>query len=279
MGIAELLRRHHADLTPAERRVADAILAEPQAVAFGTVASLAARARTGGATVLRTATKLGLDGYSELQAIARDDVSRRLRPAVERIREPASGDVISAAKRVETANLEATLAEIDYEAFDRTVRTLADPKRAVGVIASAAARGLGIQLGTQLSALRPGVQRIEGNQVDVLHQVANLPARAVVLALDFHRYDGWLLEALDHLPSSTTLVSVTDSPLSPLATRTETAIVVAGQGIGPFDSWIGALVVLQAISAGVAEILVQPATNRLDRAEDAWAAHTALRDT
>ncbi len=259
--------------------MAAAIVAEPQAVAFGTVASLAALARTGGATVLRTATKLGLDGYSQLQAMARDDLSRRLRPAVERIREPASGDVISAAKRIETANLDATLAEIDYEAFDRAVHALADPKRAVGVIASAAARGLGIQMGTQLSALRPDVQRIEGNQVDVLHQVANLPNRSVVLALDFHRYDAWLLEALDHLPASVDLVSVTDSPLSPLATRSDTVLVVSGQGIGPFDSWIGALAVFQAMSAGVAEILVRPATKRLDRAEAAWADHTALRDT
>ena len=75
-------------LTTAERRVAEVVLARPQLVGFGTVADLAEAATAGVATVVRLAAKLGFDGFSALQASIQRDLARQLRPAAERIREP-----------------------------------------------------------------------------------------------------------------------------------------------------------------------------------------------
>lgn len=278
MRIAELLRRHHGSLTPAERRVAEAIVADPESVAFGTVASLAARATTGGATVLRLASKLELDGYSELQALVREELSNRLRPAVERIREPAPGDALTEARRIEASNLIGALDQIDETVLKMSVDTLSDPLRQVGVVASAASHGLAVQFTTELSALRRDVQQIHGNAVDTLRAAATMRHDGVVVAVDFHRYDAWLLDVLDALPRSVVLVAISDSPISPLAMKTELAFVVPGQGVGPFDSWVGALAVLQMLSAGVAAQLVDPATELLDSAELAWRDRKALLD-
>lgn len=279
--IADLLRRHHGSLTPAERRVAEVIVSDPEAVAFGTVSSVAARATTGGATVLRLASKLELSGFSDLQSLVRDELSRRLRPAVERIREPAAGDALAEARRVEVANLVASLDDIEAPVFVAAVDLLASLSRPVAMLCSAASRGVGLQFVTELGSLRPGVSQIEGNQVDVLRSIALLPENAVVVTLDFHRYDTWLLEALEALGTrngSISSLAITDSPISPLAMRTDVALVVAGQGVGPFDSWLGALAVLQALTAAVAARLVDPATERLDAAEQAWRRTRALRD-
>ena len=79
----------------AERRVAEVVLEHPQLVAFGTVADLAERSGSGAATVVRLATKLGFDGFTALQASVQHDLARQLRPAAERIREPAATDVIA----------------------------------------------------------------------------------------------------------------------------------------------------------------------------------------
>ena len=96
MEVAERIRIHSASLTAAERRVAEAILRSPQSVGFGTVADLADSAKVGAASVVRLASKLGFDGYSDLQASIQHDLLRQLRPAVERIdetrrRRPALG--------------------------------------------------------------------------------------------------------------------------------------------------------------------------------------------
>ena len=62
MSVAERIRASGADLTTAERRVAEVIVESPQSVAFGTVADLARRADVGAASVVRLANKLGFDG-------------------------------------------------------------------------------------------------------------------------------------------------------------------------------------------------------------------------
>ena len=64
MTVASVIDAARSALTPAERRVADVVLTSPEAVAFGTVAEVAQRAATSGATVVRLATKLGYDGFS-----------------------------------------------------------------------------------------------------------------------------------------------------------------------------------------------------------------------
>src|SRR3954453_10126069 len=81
MEVADRIGQASAALTPAERRVAEVVLAHPQLVAFGTVADLAERSGSGAATVVRLATKLGFDGFTALQASGQHDLARQLRPA------------------------------------------------------------------------------------------------------------------------------------------------------------------------------------------------------
>ena len=73
-------------LTPTERRIAKAILDDPMLLTFGTVSALADRVGTSRATIVRFATKLGFEGYSELQQNARDEVSQRLASPSHRVR-------------------------------------------------------------------------------------------------------------------------------------------------------------------------------------------------
>src|ERR1043166_2454802 len=108
MTVSAQIDAHLPALTPAERRVAAVVADDPEAVAFGTVADIARRAGVSGASVVRLATKLGFDGFVELQSSARDEMARRLRPASERIRRPAAGDVLGAALATEMANVAAT---------------------------------------------------------------------------------------------------------------------------------------------------------------------------
>ena len=73
--VADRITGERSNLTPSERRIAEAILADPQLVAFGTVADLAARAGAGAATVVRLANKVGFDGFSGLQHAVQEELS------------------------------------------------------------------------------------------------------------------------------------------------------------------------------------------------------------
>ena len=279
MDVASLITRVRGDLTPAERRVADVVLQRPEVVAFGTVAELASEAGAGGATVLRLAAKLGFDGFSALQVTVQHEVARRLRPAVERIREPVAADALGRTLAVELDNVHETLAGIDRAAFDRAVAALAARGRQVLVLSGEASLGVVHQAAGELDALRPGVRLVEGNEVAVLRQIARADAGDVCLTVDLRRYERWVVDAARRLHTrGVALVVLTDTPLSPLAELAEASFSVVAAGAGPFDSQVGTLALLNALVTGVADRLRRPAADRLDRVETVWREADALID-
>jgi len=155
--IASVIDAARGALTPAERRLADVVLSTPECVAFGTVADLATRASTSGATVVRFASKLGYDGFTALQGAVQDELGQRLRPAAERIREVPPTDVLGRARAVELDNVAGTLEAASPAAFDEVAAALADLGHQVHVLSGEASRGIGLLLHDQLAMLRPGV--------------------------------------------------------------------------------------------------------------------------
>jgi len=265
-------------LTRAERRVAEAVLAEPGLLAFATVAELGQRAGTSGATVVRFADRLGYAGWAGLQATARASIDQ-LRPASVRIREAGVDDVLGATAEREADNVLRTLDAVDRAAFERAVRLLSDRQRSVLVLAGAAEDGIGTALHDALDLLRPGTERISGSPVAVASRLAHVDRGDVLVAIDLRRYERWVVEAALHATDAGgVVVALTDSPLSPLAALAEVTFTITAEGAGPFDSHVGTLALANALVTGVAERLRRPATDRIDRVEAAWQAASTLVD-
>jgi DNA-binding MurR/RpiR family transcriptional regulator len=277
MDVAQRIAERAGTLTKAERRVAEVVLARPQVVAFGTVAGLAEEAGAGAATVVRLAAKLGFDGFSGLQAAVQGELARRLRPAVERIREPAADDLASRHLASEVNNVHVALSGADPAVVERVAGLLGDLDRRVLVLSGDASRGVALQLGLQLDALRDGVELLEGNEVQVHRRVSALRRGDVVVAIDLPRYDRWVVEALRAAQRVGALVvAITDRRLSPLADGAAAVFVVAAESVGPFDSHVGTVALGNLLVAAVAVQLRASAVERLDRAEAAWQAAGAL---
>ena len=277
--VADRIGKTSTSLTKAERRVAEVILANPQLVAFGTVADLAEGAGSGAATVVRLATKLGFEGFSSLQASVQQDLANQLRPAAERIRDPAVHDSLSRHLQLEVGNVQTTLGEIDQVAIADVVEHLADPARRVHVLSGDASLGVALQFVGDLAALRPQVAIIDGNDVAVRRTVALMEETDVLVTLDLRRYDRWLVDAArTAAKAGVWTVSIADSVLSPVAACSQRTLVVTAAGAGPFDSHVGTLALMNVLVAGVAIRLRGVATERLDRAEAAWRASNALSE-
>jgi DNA-binding MurR/RpiR family transcriptional regulator len=279
MEVADRIGQASASLTPAERRVAEVVLEHPQLVAFGTVADLAERSGSGAATVVRLASKLGFDGFTALQASVQHDLARQLRPAAERIREPAATDVIANHLSLEVENVRATLSSLEEDAVADVVGHLATTRSPLSVVSGDASHGIAMQFTADLSALRGNVGLIAGNEVAVNRQIGQLGRSDVVVLLDVRRYDRWLIDAANAARrTGAWLAAMTDSVLSPLASIADRTLVIAAAGAGPFDSHVGTLALCNLLVAGTADRLRAAATTRLDRAEAAWQGSGALVD-
>ena len=277
--VAGRIGQANTSLTPAERRVAEVVLTRPQLVAFGTVAELAEAAGAGAATVVRLATKLGYDGFTTLQASVQDDLGRQLRPAAERIREPAGNDAIHRHLQVELDNVRASLESLTPTALADVVSRIADRRCHVSVLSGDASMGVAQQFLADLAALRNNVSMMAGNEVSVQRQIALLEPDDIVVSLDLRRYDRWVVDAARSINAGgTMIVAITDSLLSPLAAEATHTFVVSAAAVGPFDSQVGTLAVLNIIVTGVADRLRSNASERLDRVEAAWISTGALVD-
>lgn len=274
--VAERIRARGASLTGAERRVAAAILDAPQVVGFGTVADLARAASVGAATVVRLAAKLGFEGFSDLQESIQRDLTRQLRPAAERIREGVD-DRRSEHLVAELGNVRASVESVGEHELRAVVTRLSDHRRPVVVLSGEASSGVAMQFAGQLHQLRPGVLLLSGSEVAVNREIAVLPTGATSVVIDLRRYERWVLDAHVALRAKQAwTVGVTDSMLSPIAADAEVALLVSAASVGPFDSHVGTLSVLNLIANGVAAELRPSAADRLAAIEQQWSDRAAL---
>jgi DNA-binding MurR/RpiR family transcriptional regulator len=277
MEVEQRVRDAGPQLTTAERRVAQVVLARPQLVGFGTVADLAEAASAGAATVVRLAGKLGFDGFSALQSSVQRDLARQLRPAAERIRELGGDQPISRHRAAELSNIQATLDAVDADTLEAVVGLLADLDREVLVVAGDAERGVATQFATDLGSLRPGVSTVHGSEVTVRRQLALATSGATLVVIDLRRYERWVLRAFEQgKGAGHTIVALTDGVLSPLAMGAHHSFAVSAASVSPFDSHVGTLALFDLLVGQTAERLRESAADRLERVESAWAEGHAL---
>jgi DNA-binding MurR/RpiR family transcriptional regulator len=280
MEVTDRIAAAGAQLTAAERRVAEVVLERPYLVAFGTVADLATASGAGAATVVRLAARLGFDGFSALQSSVQDDLARQLRPAAERIRELADRPPAERHREIAIANVGETVDNIDRAQLERVGELLSDLDRPVLVLAGEAEHGVAMQFVHDLGTLRPQVSTVGGSDVAVRRQLAVSAVNSTMVVIDFRRYERWLLDAVAVAADiGHTIVALTDGALSPLAIASKYAFTLSARSVSPFDSHVGTLTLLELLVATVADRLRDTAAARLERVEKTWTAGGSLTDS
>lgn len=276
----ERVEARREGLTKTGRKVAQYLLTHGDRVAFGTVADVAGECGVGVASVHRLAVQLGYSGFAELQDAARSEMSRRLRPAAEKIRTTHGGDVVERVIDVEMRNIESTLRGVDRAALGSMVKMLVDDKRRILVASGEASSGVASQFATEMGALRDGVELLSGNPVAAAAQVARSRRGDVIVVVDFHRYDAWLIDVVARAASDGMQVwTVSDARLSPLGVQAHHSFEVSAESVSPFDSHVAALVFFSVVVAMSAEALRSSATKRIDAVERVWRDGKLLRES
>lgn len=266
-----------ASTSPAESRVVQAVLVDPQAVAFGTMAELVERAGVGTGTVARLCSKLGLGGFAELQRRVQQDLVAGSGAAAQRIRDTRPDDLLGQIAATDQRNVSSTFDRLDRDAFARAASILSARKHHVVVVASDAANGIARHYSQELASLRPQVEFLDGNPVTVARRLALSDGSDAVLAIDVHRYDSWLVDTVQRFSDAgAKVIALTDNPRSKIAAASIAHLGFETASPGPFDSFTAALSLLNALNAETAIRLKGIATDRLDKLEQTWKATKAL---
>ncbi len=255
-------------LTRTERRIAQAVLEEPTLLAFGTVSDLAVKADTSRPSVVRFATKLGFEGYTDLQRFVRRGLSDQLARPSDRIRTEAPGSSQERAALV--GGIDSVFEAAEMGRFAAFSAHIVRAKR-VWVATGESSRAGGYSLQSGLAMVRPGVQLVREH--NVARDLADAGPDDVAVLFDFFRYRRSTVTAAKAFAGlGTTLLAITDGPLSPLASFTEMWCQIKVPAVGPFDSSVPTVAAAELLVAQVARDLNKDARDRVDRTEALWEA-------
>jgi DNA-binding MurR/RpiR family transcriptional regulator len=270
--VGELVRQRLDSLSPAERKLARVLLASYPIAGLESVARFAERARVSPPTVTRFITKLGFSGYPEFQETLRQEVQARLSSPLTRYRddqpERATDSVLSDALEIASANLKATLVVLSHRDANEAVELLADVRRRVLVLGGRMSAPLARYLAGQLHLLRPGIGLVDAERSAPAQQLIDMRKGDVLVVFDYRRYQADTIESARVASAQGChIVLFTDPWLSPASAYAKQVIVTSVDTVGPFDSLVGAMAVVEGVVAAVLSRLGARAQSRMQTLE------------
>jgi len=267
--VGELVRQRLDSLSPAERRLARALLASYPIAGLESVARFAERAGVSPPTVTRFIAKLGFRGYPEFQENLRHEVQSRLSSPLERYRdEPKQESAIKTALDVSTRNLQATLDLLSERDVKEAIELLADVRRRVMVLGGRVSGPLARYLAGQLHLLRPGIGLVDSERSAPAQQLIDMRKTDVLVVFDYRRYQTDTIDSARVAAArGCDVILFTDQWLSPASASARQVLVTSVETVGPFDSLVGAMAVVEAIVAAVLARLGARAEARMQNLE------------
>lgn len=135
-GVVHHIRGLAPELAPAERRVADAIVADPDLVVSTTITALAQQGRTSETTVVRFCRRAGFSGYPELRlAIAAElgaagaRAAAAVAPGTDIGRDDTLEDLVKKVAFADIRAIQETVDHLDLSQLDEVIEALSHARR------------------------------------------------------------------------------------------------------------------------------------------------------
>jgi DNA-binding MurR/RpiR family transcriptional regulator len=255
MSIHDEIFARMDQLSPAEKKVARALLSNYPSAGLDSAARLARTAGTSTPTVLRLLARIGIGSYPEFQALLRDEVSHYMSSPVNRT-ERGRGlhdeqSVLSRAIRERIALVKALETHVPPSEFGRAVKALADRPKRVVISGGYFTRYLAMLVACQLDQVIPNVDFVSEPLGHDIGKYLGLAKGTVAILLDFRRYEMAAKTAAQFAKArGATVIVITDQGLSPATNSADIVLPVMVDGI-PFDSDACLVVLLEALVEAV----------------------------
>ena len=268
MQVTQRIERYADSLTNTERKLASVILADYPFAGLRTIKELADSAHTSGPTVSRFVTKLGFSGYVAFQQALIGELKDGQKSPVQLMEtqrpfhEAWFSDFMTRAEAL-MAEVRETISDSQ---FDRICTMLAERGPAIYLIGGRISDALAQYLSRHLRQFRPEVHHLPSDPESWPASVLRMRKRDILFIVDFRRYQPNLerLAQVAVRESGVRLVLVTDKWISPVASHATEVLAVPIDNGTFWDSYAGALSVMEAIMTRIAGADWPEARKRID---------------
>ncbi len=273
MTVAEKIRSQLDQFTPAERELANALIANYPMAGLGTIMELANLAKVSTPTVMRTLKKLDFNSFPKFQNALHDELRQTLSDPIHKhdhwaIDVPVEHVLNQFATAINN-NLRQSLKQVDHKVFDDVVSLLTEKQRSIHIVGGRITHAFADYLQTHLQVIRKDIQMLPASSGLWPHHLLNVDEGDVLIIFDIRRYEADLLE-LAKLANEreVKIVLFTDQWLSPItsfATHYFSSRIEVPSG---WDSGVVTLFLIESIIAAMEEILWPETSSRLKELED-----------
>ncbi|MDF2502895.1 MULTISPECIES: MurR/RpiR family transcriptional regulator [Clostridium] len=260
-------------LSKGQKLIAEYILKHYDKAAFMTAAKLGISVGVSESTVVRFANELGFSGYPKLQKALQELIKNKL-TTVQRLE--LSNNFISeenALKGVlksDMENIRTTLEKINHRAFEEVVNCIFAARK-IYIIGLRSSTALSEFLGFYLNLILDNVNIVAYGMSDIFEQLINISDEDLVIGIGFPRYAIRTIEALNYAQSrGTKVVAITDSLLSPLATKADYTLIAQSNMASFVDSLVAPLSVINALIVAVGLREKEKISRTFEDLENIW---------
>lgn len=271
------LRRGYDELTQSQKRIAEAIVEDPEFVAFATVDKMAARLGVSPSTVVRFAYRIGLNGYQDLQDRVRERVRSQMRSSAS-VDDGAHGvtthlgdSVYARSFERDLENLRRTILGVEVEDLDRAVAALV-AARHIYVVGGATSQTVSAYTALVLDRMR-GETTLLGPDAQTAPALVSMTEADAVLVFTFPPYASTALRVTNFAKDlGAAVVAITDTPISPVGQRVDVVVPALAHGLSTQNSFVAAMAVANALLNGVIARLPDAMSRygRISRLMNAW---------
>ncbi|MBW9170907.1 MurR/RpiR family transcriptional regulator [Clostridium estertheticum] len=260
-------------LSKGQKLIAEYILKHYDKAAFMTAAKLGTSVGVSESTVVRFANELGFSGYPKLQKALQELIKNKL-TTVQRIE--LSNDFITQENalkgvlKADMENIRATLEKINHKTFEDIVNSLFEARK-IYIIGLRSSAALAEFLAFHLNLILDNVKVVAYGVSDIFEQMLYVNEQDIVIGIGFPRYTTRTIEALAFAKSrNANVVAITDSLLSPLATRADYTLIAQSNMASFVDSLVAPLSVINALIIAVGLREKEKISRTFSTLEDIW---------
>lgn len=273
MTVAEKIRSQYDQFTPAERELANALIANYPMAGLGTIMELANTAGVSTPTVMRTIKKLGFGGFPAFQGALHEELNQALSDPIDKHDQWANDvpaeHILNQFASAISNNLRQSLKQLDHKIFDDVVNLLTESRRSIHIVGGRITHAFADYLQTHLQVIRKDIQMLPASSGLWPHHLLNVNKGDILVIFDIRRYEADLLElAKLAAERDVKIVLFTDQWLSPItsyATHYFSCRIEAPSG---WDSGVVILFLIESIIAAMEEKLWPETSSRLKELED-----------
>ena len=271
--LMRLIQTKFSRLSKGQKLISVYILKSYDKAAFMTAAKLGSSVGVSESTVVRFANELGFSGYPKLQKALQELIKNKL-TTVQRLelsKEFGSDeDALKGVLKADIENIRATLEKFNPYTFEQVLNSIFQAKN-IYIIGLRSSTALSEFLGFYLNVILQNVRVVSYGISDIFEQMINVHEGDLVIGIGFPRYAAKTIDALDFSKArGAVVVALTDSLLSPLATKADYTLIAQSNMASFVDSLVAPLSVINALIMAVGMREKENVSNIFGSLEQIW---------